>query len=84
MSFTSEIATAVFPCDLSFGFCDRGVLPSNDFSLNVEMPAAASDNPCSMVEGAWRTPVIFFLAPDFVQGLFFCNAQSLNLLKILL
>lgn len=26
LSFTSEIATAVFP----FGFCDRGVLPSND------------------------------------------------------
>jgi len=29
ISFTSEIATAVFP----LGFCDRGVLPSNDVLL---------------------------------------------------
>ena len=32
LSFTSEKAAAVFPS----GFCDRGVLPSNDNSFSIE------------------------------------------------
>ena len=53
-SFTSEIATAAFSL-FSMELCDRGVLPSNDMSFNVEMPAAGSDNPCLAVEEVWRT-----------------------------
>ena len=65
LSFTSEIAAAVFPS----GFCDRGALPSNDAPFNVEMPAAGSDIPCPAAEEMWRTSTAF--APAFWRERFF-------------
>ena len=65
LSFTSEIAAAVFPS----GFCDRGALPSNDTPFNVEMPAAGSDNLCPAAEEMWRTSTAF--APAFWLERFF-------------